>query len=1069
MIKKVLLLSVLVMIMLVREVIVLRQRIELSRVVLLSELGGLILRWMLRLRPLLLTSQRNLGKGRLLIVLVVLAIPLKIKGKITEPLEMPVPILLENPLRLCNFLLDKSTLAAEIGVTATATIPFVITGEYTDSVYHSGPCLPDHGRCSYGRSGSALDEPNVCYSLVDQLAPPMFFSQLHAMEYDQLFTEFNIGAAHQTCLGAEVGMRFEYVLRGKKRLEGKCGMKANLLKEMDTEIAGLKAQLSLKEVEAVEAIRLRSRIADIKATDATLTGELKSLKERNVALESAAVAKDYEITKLTQDLSSLQLSCDDLSVKASTLECEKDKLVDQVSELEATCFGLRDEVMGYKLFKKQVEAVQHEQVKALSDLVAHIDSDLMGALGHAIDKGMQDSLKVGVDYGRAGRGLDVIAAYDPSAKANFVFAVDALQDPATETPKAIQLQASFKQLMVPIHWLKDQVVIRETSLSFALDVAHLHVQRLKGDDAACCLSLTDVMVLLLEALSIRSLTGEAITSMVPSTAVTNALSTTFVQANTIPTVPYTEVPPSPNIVFEEELDTIRCFPLQSLSFYAPLPSAFVTSYGPSHFGPSFPLSFAWLESLFWYTRIPLTTAYRLDLRRMALAFSFSIGSVSSMRTYLFGWAKLVDVILLTASAFLFSLLGTCLIDNFLKPPKSVFTFSKYSTITGSLAIASYPASLLVASNLNIKVNPAPCKPGSFRICKSQASSETIYMDDPSVNNVYGSGSSSSASIGVSEKLSSGRSTMKLANIFPLTVVLGLYLIPLYASRKNLKGYPQRDSTFQSISASTSFSTSSCIALFLSGAWLLFFCLTDEHPLRIFSLCSAMCHGTPVISASFQANMSRLRLSSETIVQSSRIILLLRRVSIPPGTRNFSILPIGHMISLLKPMRGAVARIILLFTFGRSLLKQCSYSISEADHPSTYIRCMKCPPISASMIIGPCVLSSSPEGVLTGGGALNLPLFRAKISFRDFVRSVNLSPNDNAYHSIPEGLRRTRAYLAFLRFALSLFSHCVSHGGCGWGEIELRWSTHGVEILRFPNISPTIVVVGVAPLSGKGPR
>ncbi|GJT56315.1 hypothetical protein Tco_0991369 [Tanacetum coccineum] len=350
-------------------------------------------------------------------------------------------------------------------------------------------------------------------------------------------------------------MRLEHVLRGNKRLEGKCGMQANLLKERGTEIAGLKAQLSLKEAEVVEAIRLRSRITDIEAADATRTGELKSLKERNAALESAAVAKDSEITKLTQDLSSLQLSCDDLSIKASTFECEKDKLVDQ-----------------------------DEQVKALSDHVAHIDSDLMdmalhmdeefyphylttnarrrwilsrdlklvimkclqsseylaalgGALGRAIDKGMQDGLKADVDHGRAGKGLDVIVAYDPSAKANFVSAIDALrvvnflllaqlesrkdasmadifdllrlEGPAAETPKASQLQPSFEQLMVPIHRLEDQVVIGETSLSFALDVAHSRVQRLKGDVAACRPSLTDAMVPLLEPLSVRSLTGKA--------------------------------------------------------------------------------------------------------------------------------------------------------------------------------------------------------------------------------------------------------------------------------------------------------------------------------------------------------------------------------------------------------------------------------------------------------------------------------------------------------------------------------------------------------------------------------
>ncbi|GKB37422.1 hypothetical protein Tco_0882364, partial [Tanacetum coccineum] len=99
-------------------------------------------------------------------------------------------------------------------------------------------------------------------------------------------------------------------------------------------------------------------------------------------------------------------------------------------------------------------------------------------------------------------------------------------------------------------------VIRETSLSFALDVTHSCVQRLKRDVAACRLSVTDAMILLLEPLSVRSLTGEANTSMVPSTTVTTALSTTFVQASTIPPVSSTEVPPSPKIVFEEELDTM---------------------------------------------------------------------------------------------------------------------------------------------------------------------------------------------------------------------------------------------------------------------------------------------------------------------------------------------------------------------------------------------------------------------------------------------------------------------------------------------------------------------------------
>ncbi|GKC87325.1 hypothetical protein Tco_1147974 [Tanacetum coccineum] len=140
-------------------------------------------------------------------------------------------------------------------------------------------------------------------------------------------------------------------------------------------------------------------------------------------------------------------------------------------------------------------------------------------------------------------------------------------------------------------------------------------------------------------------------------------------------------------------------------------------------------------------------------------------------------------------------------------------------------------------------------------------------------------------------------------------------------------------------------------------------------------------------------------------------LLLRNVTVPPSTRNFnipcavdgkawiflipvlSIIPLcwdgdlitmkfihaevecsssriftsrdiwpsGQMVSPLNPMSGVVAGIIWLLIFGRSLTKQCSYRTSEDAPPSTYIRCIKCPPISASMIIGPFVPSSSSKG------------------------------------------------------------------------------------------------------------
>ncbi|GJT86916.1 hypothetical protein Tco_1068633 [Tanacetum coccineum] len=227
---------------------------------------------------------------------------------------------------------------------------------------------------------------------------------------------------------------------------------------------------------------------------------------------------------------------------------------------------------------------------------------------------MQDGLKAGIDHGKAGRDLSVIEAYDPSAEAKYVDAVNALrtvdfsllsvlkskkdacmadlmdslrlEGPLAEIPRAKELQPSLEQLMLPIHRAEDDVVLGETSLSFSLQV---------------------------------SLIGEASTSAFPATAEpVTTLSTTFASSCVVPPLfvsdyqvsdaePHDEDPPV--ITFEEEeLDMTlkstmtfhardRLFSLRSLSLYAPLPNAYVTSYGPSHLGPSFPPSSAWLASL----------------------------------------------------------------------------------------------------------------------------------------------------------------------------------------------------------------------------------------------------------------------------------------------------------------------------------------------------------------------------------------------------------------------------------------------------------------------------------------
>ncbi|GJV32783.1 hypothetical protein Tco_1393183 [Tanacetum coccineum] len=333
---------------------------------------------------------------------------------------------------------------------------------------------------------SALDDPDVFRNVIDHLAPPVLFSQLRSMDYDQLLVEFNVGVACQTCLSSEVRLRLEHDLRDKKKLEEKCRKQADLSKERDVEIASLKSQLSLKEAEATEAIWERN-----------LALEEEKTGERNFALvEEKTILR--QVAQLTKDLSNFQLSYDELSVKDEQVKVLSDKVA-----------GLDAELMGMDLHLDEEFYPQ--------DLAA-----FGGVISRAIDKGMQDGLVAGIDHGKAGRGLINVAAYNPSAEANYVSSVNTLY------------------------------------------VVHARVQRIRGNAASQRLSISDGMVPLIELLSAENLVGEVSTSGVPvAIAATTALSNTFVQASSVLPIPVKDYEvvdtkpqagssSSPKIIFEQE-------------------------------------------------------------------------------------------------------------------------------------------------------------------------------------------------------------------------------------------------------------------------------------------------------------------------------------------------------------------------------------------------------------------------------------------------------------------------------------------------------------------------------------
>nr|GEV74130.1 hypothetical protein [Tanacetum cinerariifolium] len=205
---------------------------------------------------------------------------------------------------------------------------------------------------------SVLDDHEVCRSVIDQLPSPGLFSHLRRMNYDQLFVKFNVGVARQTCLSAEEAMdllefsennRTFHFLRGihgcghadrpvdnhriyfpeSHLIEGgNGGLKggldqrvlrplspktlllsvADVLKQRYVEIANLKAQLSLKEVEATEEIRLHNQVSTIKAAKVARVSELESVKERNSTTSSGLrdQVSGYELFKEQYEVSRLQ-------------------------------------------------------------------------------------------------------------------------------------------------------------------------------------------------------------------------------------------------------------------------------------------------------------------------------------------------------------------------------------------------------------------------------------------------------------------------------------------------------------------------------------------------------------------------------------------------------------------------------------------------------------------------------------------------------------------------------------------------------------------------------------------
>ncbi|GJY59497.1 gypsy type transposase [Tanacetum coccineum] len=295
-------------------------------------------------------------------------------------------------------------------------------------------------------NGSCLDDGRVCCEMLDEFAPPNFFASIRGMEHDQLFTEFNVGTARQISLSAKVRMRAEYNIKEKRRLKTVVEEKDMLLKTKGEEIDSLSARLHLKEAEAAEAIHLRAEASRFVVVEKSLRDEVKFLRERNAALEEENGILNVKVTDLAATVKVREQEAADSDALVTAVKLQNDSLVDQVHALEASSAGLQEKVTAYEKFVDQLEKFQDDKIKEVNDKLEKLDahvvamlaiakclnstkylSALGAAIGKAIEKGMQEGLSAGITHGIEGRTLTDIAAYNPSAEADYLAALHHLQ------------------------------------------------------------------------------------------------------------------------------------------------------------------------------------------------------------------------------------------------------------------------------------------------------------------------------------------------------------------------------------------------------------------------------------------------------------------------------------------------------------------------------------------------------------------------------------------------------------------------------------------------------------------
>ncbi|GJW82848.1 ribonuclease H-like domain, reverse transcriptase, RNA-dependent DNA polymerase [Tanacetum coccineum] len=189
-------------------------------------------------------------------------------------------------------------------------------------------------------------------------------------------------------------------------------LREEVVQGKDMEIADLRSRLEKLEGDATEVVRLRGRVSQLEAATTARVEELVGLGAKNTEL----IGQVSGLKTLRDELKSHIKGEEEMGREFLVVQdAQAKRMEEQTTELDERLAALNTNVNGLRLavmkFKESYEC----------------QSRLGKAISLAIKKGIQDGLKVRIEHGKAGRGLENNESYDAEVEAKYLVTVKDLE------------------------------------------------------------------------------------------------------------------------------------------------------------------------------------------------------------------------------------------------------------------------------------------------------------------------------------------------------------------------------------------------------------------------------------------------------------------------------------------------------------------------------------------------------------------------------------------------------------------------------------------------------------------